>query len=38
MRSDGLLDEHDGVQTVGITVGKYCGALTDGIAVDDRKR
>jgi len=38
MRADALFDEHGGVQTVGIAVGKYCGTQTDVIAVDDRKR
>jgi len=38
MRYDALFDEHCGVQTVGIAVGKYCGAQTDRMAVDDRKR
>jgi len=38
MRSDALFDEQGGVQTIGIAVGKYSGAQTDGIAIDDQKR
>ena len=36
--SDVLFDELYRVQTVGIAVGKYCGAQTDGMAVDVQKR
>jgi len=38
MRCNTLFDEHCSVQTVGIAIGNYCGAQTDGMAVDDRKR
>jgi len=38
MRSNALFNEHCGVQTVGIAVGKYCSMQTDGIAIDERKR
>jgi len=38
MRCDALFDEHCGVQTIGIAVGKYCGPQTNGIAIDMRKR
>jgi len=38
MRSDALFDENCSTQTVGIGVGNYCGAQTDGITVDEWKR
>ena len=38
LRSDVLFDENCSAQTVGIAVGKYCGAQTDGMAIDDWKQ